>query len=157
MAGRFIARPDGQRKISGRMAKRSSGSALSSQRRGRVSWDCASGFRHEPFGFCRPPLKQHDVNIVMMLRQLAEAESLERSTLHSASIGKFGSTTLPVTELTHRSVFAEPLVLGETPKSDVVWVRAASIAWSQFHHFAACNNEDVSHTLMPEPPFWRPV
>jgi hypothetical protein len=49
------------------------------------------------------------------------------------------------------------LILGETPKSDVVWVRAASIAWSQFHHFAACDNEDVSHTLMPEPPFWRPV
>jgi hypothetical protein len=31
------------------------GSVLSSQRRCRVSWDCASGFRHEPFGFCRPP------------------------------------------------------------------------------------------------------
>ena len=38
-------------------------------------------------------LKQHDVNIVMVLRQLAGAESLERSTLHSASIGKSGSSS----------------------------------------------------------------
>jgi hypothetical protein len=38
-------------------------------------------------------LKQHDVNIVMVLRQLAGAESLECSTLHSASIEKSNSSS----------------------------------------------------------------
>jgi hypothetical protein len=95
---------------------------------------------------------------MMVLRQLAGAESLERSTLHSACIVIFDSSSpnLTRTELntsqhsqSHWSSVKLPSRMSSGP--------CASIAWSQFHHFAACDNEDVSHTLMPEPPFWRPV
>ena len=44
---------------------------------------------------------------------------------------------LTSTELNTSQHSQSHLVLGETPKSDVIW-SAASIAWSQFHHFPAC-------------------
>ena len=52
-------------------------------------------------GFADRRLMQHDVNIMMVLRQLAGAESLERSTLHSACIVIFDSSSpnLTSTEL----------------------------------------------------------
>jgi hypothetical protein len=49
------------------------------------------------FADCR--VEQHDVNMVMVLRQLAMAESLEGSTLHVASIEKSVSPSPTLTAL----------------------------------------------------------
>ena len=86
-------------------AKSLSAEIRKSERRCRVSWDCASGFGANLSDFADRRLKQHDVNIVMVLRQLAGAESLERSTLHTACIVIFASLppNLTSTELnTHQ-------------------------------------------------------